>query len=67
MKKFCINVQQKEFQFEYENGTVWLIENKNSFTNYGQNGWVNFNDAEAFALVMLQAMGRIRRSRVLHS
>ena len=59
MKYFSIKIGHKEFRFGYENGIVWLIEHKNSFTNYGQSIWVNFNDAEAFALVMLQAMGRI--------
>ncbi len=61
MKKFCLKIGEKEFQFEYDNGTVWLVENRNYFTNDGQIGPVNFNDAEAFVLVMLQVMGRIKR------
>ncbi len=60
MKKFCLKIGKKDFQFEYDNGTVWLVEKNNSFTNYGQTGPVNSNDAEAFALVMLQSMGRVK-------
>lgn len=61
MKNFSITIGQREFQFEYDNGIVWLVENKNSFTNYGQNGWIDFNNAKTFALFMLQAMGRIKK------
>ncbi len=60
MKNFSITICQREFQFEYDNGTIWFIENKNSFTNYGQTGLVSFSDARDLALVMLQTMGKIK-------
>lgn len=60
MKNFCVTIGQREFQFEYDNGTIWFMENKNSFTNNGQIGLVSYSNAKSFALVMLQTMGRIK-------
>lgn len=63
MKQFNLMIEGRSFNFEYSNGYIWLIESKNSFTNFGQTMPINFYDAENFASIMLRAMGRIKKNK----
>lgn len=59
---FEINAEGKIFNFLLDKqGTVWLIENENESSNFGQERPVaSINEARETAKLMLHAMGKIR-------
>ncbi len=60
---FKIEKDGKTFSFSLDkHGTVWLIDNKNGNSNYGQDKPVNsLEEAKETAQLMLYAMGRAKR------
>lgn len=64
MKRYTIEFGNRKFRFEFSNGEIWLIESKNSFTNFGQVRFVNFSEVISNSLLMLHAMGRISLKKI---
>ena len=60
---FEISIEDKTFQFELrQNGFVWLLDNENSKSNFGQvDGVSSIKNAKELALKMLFISGRIKK------
>jgi hypothetical protein len=62
-KLFEIEKEGKTFSFSLDkHGIVWLLDSKNGNSNYGQERPVtSLEEAKEMAVLMLYAMGRIKR------